>query len=97
MAKKPLLLAAERAQLVALHMKRLSERQMEKRLQCSKSSLHRVIEKFKKHEIYDNMKKTGRPRKTSRRDDHAIRRAVIQFPTSSCKIRANLLKKWYRH
>ena len=39
------------------------------------------------------MKKTGRPRKTSRRDDPAIRRAVMRSPTSSClKIRANSLK-----
>ena len=57
MVKKPLLLAVERAQIVALHMERLSERQIVKRLQCNKSSVHRAIEKFKKHEIYNEMKK----------------------------------------
>ena len=51
------------AQIVALHMRRLSERQMTKRLQCSKSSVHRAIEKFKKREIYDDTKKTDRPNK----------------------------------
>ena len=56
MGKKPLLLAVERAQIVALHMERLSERQIAKRLQCSKSSVHRAIEKFKKYEIYDDIK-----------------------------------------
>ena len=45
------------AQIWALHMKRLSERQITKRLQCSKSSVHRSIEKFKKREIYDDTKK----------------------------------------
>ena len=58
MGKKSSLLAIEHAQIVALHMERLSERQMAKRLQCSKSSVHRTIEKFKKHEIYDDMKQT---------------------------------------
>ena len=38
------------------------------------------------------MKKTGRPSKTSRLDDHAIREVVMQFLTSFCKIRANSLK-----
>ena len=54
MGKKSLLLVVERAQIVALHIKRLSKRHIAKRLQCSKSSVHRAIEKFKKH------KKTGR-------------------------------------
>ena len=73
MSKKPLLLIVERAQIVALHMERHSERQIAKRLQSSKHSVHRASEKFKKHKIYDDMKKTGISRKTSRRDDHAIR------------------------
>ena len=93
MGKKPSLLTVECAQIMALLMERLSERQIAKRLQCSKSSVHRAIEKFKKHEIYEDMKKTGRPHKTSRRDDHAIERAFVRSLTSSCReIRANLLK-----
>ena len=59
MGKKSSLLAVEHAQIVALCMERLSERQIAKRLQCSKSSVHCTIEKFKKHKIYDDMKKTG--------------------------------------
>ena len=64
-AKKLLLLAVERVQIVVFLMERLSERQIAKRLQCSKSSVHRALKKFKKHAIYDDMKKTGRPRKPS--------------------------------
>ena len=56
MDKKPLLLAVKLAQIVVLHMERLSERQIAKRLQCSKSLVHRAIEKFKKYEVYDDMK-----------------------------------------
>ena len=76
MGKQPLLLAAERAHIVALPIERLSERQIAKRLQCSRSSVHRSTEKFKKHKIYNNMKNNGRPRKTSRKDNHAILRAL---------------------
>ena len=35
MGKKPSLLTVEHVQIVALHMERLSERQIAKRLQCS--------------------------------------------------------------
>ena len=57
MGKKPSLLAVERAQIVALHMQRLSERQIAKIRQSSNSSVHRAIEKFKKHEINEDLKK----------------------------------------
>ena len=57
MGKKPSLLAVECAQIVALHMQRLSEWQIAKILQCSKSSVHRAVEKFKKHEINKDLKK----------------------------------------
>ena len=94
MSKKSSLLAVERAQTVGLHMQRLSERPMAKRLQCSKSPVHCHIERFKKHKIYDDVRKTGRHFKTSRRNNHAIdeiQRAVMRCPTGSCcKIRANL-------
>ena len=80
MGKIPLLLAVERAQIAALHMERLSKRQITKRLRCSKSSVYRAIETFKKHKIYDDMKKTSKPRKTSRRNDHAIQRGVMRSP-----------------
>ena len=79
--------------LRALYMERLSEKQISKRLQFSKSSVHRAIEKFKIHEIYNDIEKTGRPCKTSRRDEHAIRRAAMRSTISTCcKIRVNLLK-----
>ena len=39
------------------------------------------------------MKKTDKPRRTSQKDDYAIRRAVMRSHTSSCrKISTNLLK-----
>ena len=86
-------MAVEHAQILSLHKERLSQRPIVKKLQCSKRFVHRAIEKFKKHEIYDDMKKTCWPRITSRRDDHAIRQAVMRYPINSYrKVRSNLLK-----
>ena len=59
--KKPLLIAVERAQIVALHMESLSEKQIAKRLHYNKSSVHRAIEKFKKNQIHDDIKKLVDP------------------------------------
>ena len=68
-------------------------KKIEIRLQCSKNSVHRAIEKSKKYEIYDDMKIARRLQKTLQRDDHAIGQAIMQSPTSSCsKMRANWLK-----
>ena len=60
MRKQSSLLAIEHAQIVVLHIERLSERQIANRVECSKSSSPLCHIKFKKHEIYDDMKKTGR-------------------------------------
>ena len=61
MGAKSSLLVVKRSKIVALHIKKLLERQIAKRSQCSKSSVDSVIKKFKKNKIYDDMKKTGRP------------------------------------
>ena len=77
--------------MVAWHEESFSEMQITKGLQFSKGSVHQATEKFKKHMSYRDMKKTGKFRKTSRRDDHPIRQAIVQSPTSFCrKLRANI-------
>ena len=73
MGKKPLLLVVECAEI---------ERQIPKRLQCSQSLVHHAIEKCKKQEIYDDIKKTGRLHKNSQRDDHAIRMMFVVIKLS---------------
>ena len=84
----------ERAQKVALHKTGLSQRQISEQLGVSKSSVQRAIEKFNMEGIYNNRKKSGRPRKTTPRDDNTMKRIVAQSSTSSCKsVRANLLRK----
>ena len=84
----------ERAQIVALHKNGLSQRQLSKQLNISKSYIQRAITKFKNEGICGNRKKNGRPRKTTFRDDTCMKRAAARSPISSCKkIRSHLLLK----
>ena len=84
----------EHAQIVALHKNGLSQCQISKQLSISKSSIHRVITKFKNEKIYGNRKKSSRSRKTTSQDDNFIKHTVAQSPVSSCKkIRSHLLLK----
>ena len=79
---------------MALHKNRLSQRQISKQLNISKSSVQRAINKFVNEGIYGNRKKSGRPRKTTSRDDNTMKRIVARSPSSSCKkIRSFLLSK----
>ena len=85
--------AVEHAQIVTLHQHGLSPRQISKDLGISRTSVQRAIKKFLLEGIYENRKKSGRPRKTSQRDHHTMKRIVARSPTSSCKkIRSNLLE-----
>ena len=63
-------------------------------MECSKTAVHQAIVKFKICGSYVDTKRSGRPRKTTPRDDHLIQRVAVRSPTSSCKkIRSALLLK----
>ena len=84
----------ECAKIVALHKNGLSQCQISKQLSISMSSIKKMITKFKNKGIYGNQKKSGKPRKTTSRDDTSIKHAVAWSPTSFCKkIRFHLLLK----
>ena len=84
----------ERAQIVAHHKNGLSKRQISKQLSIRKSSIQRAITKFRNKEIYGNRKKSGKPRKTTSRDNISMKHAVPQSPTSFYKkIKFHLLLK----
>ena len=78
-------MAVERVQIAVLHMERLSAGQIAKRLRVRKSAIHHVVEKFKKSATDGDTKKGYRSPKMSRKYDHAIKPAVISSPTSSSK------------
>jgi transposase len=94
MGKKASLNETQRAQIVILCKEGQSERQISEKLSVSKTAVHQAIMKFKKSGLYCDQKRSGRPRKTTMRDDHLIRRIAVRSPMSSCKkIRSALLQK----
>ena len=94
MAKNSPLSEVLRAQIVALHKEGYSERLISQKIKCSKNAVHNAIVKFRITGTYSTAKKSGRPRKTTPRDDLMIRRTAVRSPMSSAsKIRSALLAK----
>ena len=97
MGKKKSLTKVQRAQIVILHKEGVSERQTAARLSVSKTGVHQAITKHVSEGIFCDRKRSGRPQKTSIRDDNLIRRMVVRSPTSSTKkLQAALLRKGTR-
>lgn len=91
MGRKPSLPATVRAQIVALHEEGYSERQLANKFQCSKKAVHLAIHRYQETGGFNDRPRSGRPRKTSKRDDHAMKRMVVNSPSSSChKIKKRL-------
>ena len=79
---------------MVLHQEGYSERAISGKLKCSKTAVHNAVVKFANSGTYSDRKRSGRPRKTTPRDDHAIRRMAVRSPMStSNKIRSVLLSK----
>jgi transposase len=94
MGKKASLSDVQRAQIVTLHKEGYSERKIAVKICCSKTAVHTAISKFENEGSYSDKKRTGRPRKTTKRDDNLMKLIVSRSPTSSCKkVQANLLQK----
>lgn len=93
MGKKSSLSENKRAKIVTLFNEGYSERQISVKVSCSKTAVHTAIVNFKTSGSFRDKKRCGRPRKTSLRDDHLIKRIATRSPTSSCgKIRAAVLQ-----
>lgn len=94
MGKNPSLKPEKRAQIVLLKEEGYSEREISQKLVCSKTAVHQALVKFQASGQYCDDSRSGRPRKTTPRDDHAIRRIAVRSPMSSTsKIRSALLSK----
>ena len=94
MGKRASLTEVQRGQIVILQKQGLTERDISQKIGCSKTAVHQAIVKFKNLGTFRDLKRSGRPRKTTPRDDHVIRRIAVRSPTSSCrKIRGELLSK----
>ena len=62
-----------------------NERAIRERLAVRKTAMHQASVKFKNSGSYADYKTSGRPRKTTRRDDILIKRCVMKSPTCSAK------------
>lgn len=94
MGKNVSLSDVERAQIVTLYKEGYSERSICEKVKHSKNAVHNALVKFQKTGTYSDAKRSGRPRKTTLRDDHVIRRVAVRSPTSSAsKIRSVLLAR----
>lgn len=94
MGKKPSLSEAQRAQIVLLHDEGYSQRQISIRMSCSKTAVHNAIRKYEQNGHYSDMKRSGRPRASTNRDDNMMKLIVARSPTSSCKkVQSRLLQK----
>ena len=81
----------QRARIVLLNQEGYSERQITKAEKCSKTAVHNAPAKFKNSGSYSNNKSSGRPRKTTAKDDYLIRRFAVRSPQSSSKKMRSLL------
>ncbi len=74
--KKSSLTVPKRAEIVALYEVGLSEREIGKKVHVSKTAVHQDVSKFNISVKYTDLKWSGRPRKTTARDDHVIRKQL---------------------
>ena len=82
-----------RAQIIVLRQEGYTERDISKRLRCSKTAVHNSMVKFNQTGSYAEAAKPGRPRKTTPRNDITMKRAATRSPVSSAKkIRLQLLE-----
>jgi len=93
MVKKRSLSEAQRAQIVILCQEGYTERAISEILAVTKTAVDQAVVKLKNCGSYSDCKRSGRPRKTIRRDDILIKRCVVNSPKCSAKkIRAELGK-----
>ena len=62
-----------RAQIIVLRQEGYTERDISKRLRCSKTTVHNSIVKFNQTGSYAEAAKPGRPRKTTPQNDIAMK------------------------
>ena len=81
-----------RAQIVVLHGERYSKCEISRKCGVSKTAVHNAH--FQLYGKYSDRKRSGQPRKPSKRVDNLMKRVVVRSPTTSIKkIRAQLSVK----
>ena len=81
--RKASLSGVQRGRIETLHEERHSERKIAVKMACNKTAVHTTINNFELYDNYSDKKKSGWPRKTSRRDDRMMKLTVSRSPTSN--------------
>ena len=89
MSKKASLLASQGVQITVLWQEGYSERTIASKPHFSKTAVHTAKVHFMKYGNYKDRKRSGRPRKSTPRNDNMMKRIVARSLISSCqKIKA---------
>ena len=94
MGKKMSLSQGQRAQIVTLYRESYSEPKISAKCKVSKIAVHATMINWRLRRIYSDSKRSGRPKKTTVRDDHLKKWLAVRSPTSPIKkVRSALLAK----
>ena len=85
MGKKSSLTEMQRSRIEVLQQEGYLEKQISMVEHCSKTAVHNLLTKFKNSGCDSDSKRSGRPQKTTVRDDRLLRRVAMWSPQSSSK------------
>jgi len=74
-----------RSKSIVLHEKGYSERQISEKLKFSKTAIYQAVTRFKTLGGVQDLSRAGRPKVTSPRDDHMIKKMGVRSPTTLSK------------
>ena len=95
--EKPSLSSEKRAQIVTLSNLNFSVGEIARKVKVIKTAAHNAITKYQNEGIFTDRKRSGRPKVTSRREDHLMHTVVTRTPctrthwSSSKTIQAKLI------
>jgi transposase len=89
--KKSEISQCERHLIIFLYKEGLTQRSIAAKVQKGQSTVGYIIKKFKETGCISNRKRSGRPRKTSKRDDAVLRRLSLK---NRCWTSPELKREW---
>ena len=76
MGKKLSLSQVHRAKIVTLYKEDHSKRQISAKCDVSKTAIHTVVVNWRLRRNYNDLNRSGRPNKTTVRDNHSMKKMV---------------------
>jgi transposase len=89
----PRLTHDQRIQLITLRTEGVSVPALMQRFHISRSAVQRLCKKHREHQLVDDLKRSGRPKISTAREDRCLRRMCVQDPR---QVSSNLTQRWHR-